>query len=671
MRSRVLASASAHSSLPRMQIRQGWRAFLITLFWLSTHALNASAQERSLSWDSLSVQAELDANGMLYITETHAMRLDGPWNGGERKLRVEPHQSLTMIWLYEITRDGSRKMYLPGSLDRVGQYAFADANTLRWRARAANDPPFSNDLRTFELRYALSGVVLPNGSDYVLNHDFAFSDRPGVIRKFSATLKLDPAWQALTPVPPRIEANELAPGQSVVQRIDLRYLREGKPLAAASGSAALQLPASGSLAATVFAGLLLLAAGLFASFWRRERSSGHLEPLPDSTHVDREWLTTHLLCHPAEVVGAAWDRRIGTPEVAALLARLTAEGKLQSEVEPAAKGRGQPVLRLKLKQNRRLFRGYESTLIDRMFVSGDTTDTALIRSYYASSGFDPAQLIKPGLETEVAGLFGRQRPPRRRWLTVLTLIAAGVAAVALMSTANIRPQTGPWLFISLFTLLICWISASYHAGRYRDTVVDVRSRAIRTAGSAAVYFGWLAYIYLFADSDLTILQLGLLALITLTACWHVTSSLEPRELPASYRLRRQIAVARAYFIRELESPTPRIDDAWSAYLIAFDLGPDMDQWFRAFGGEQTEDSMSSRSPSMGSSSWQSSSSSTASSQPWSGGGGAFGGAGASGGWAVAIGAFAAGVSAPSSSSGSDSSSSSGSSSSGGGGGGGW
>ena len=57
-----------------MQTSQGWRAFLITLCWLSVHALSASAQERSLSWDSLSVRADLNADGQRYITATHVMR---------------------------------------------------------------------------------------------------------------------------------------------------------------------------------------------------------------------------------------------------------------------------------------------------------------------------------------------------------------------------------------------------------------------------------------------------------------------------------------------------------------------------------------------------------------------------------------------------------------------
>ena len=43
-------------------------------------------------------------------------------------------------------------------------------------------------------------------------------------------------------------------------------------------------------------------------------------------------LQEHLLRFLPEEAGAAWDGRIGAPEVAAILARLVAEGKLETTV---------------------------------------------------------------------------------------------------------------------------------------------------------------------------------------------------------------------------------------------------------------------------------------------------------------------------------------------------
>ena len=135
------------------------------------------------------------------------------------------------------------------------------------------------------------------------------------------------------------------------------------------------------------------------------------------------------------------------------------------------------------------------------------------------------------------------------------------------------------------------------------------------------------------------------------------------------RHRRRFLAARNYFQRELRKPSPRLDDAWLPYLLAFGLGPDMDRWFKVNGNVATGSSSADFSGgSTGHTSGQGSSA-------WTGGGGAFSGAGASGSWVSAVGTLAAGVSAPSSggssSGGGSSGGGGGGGSSGGGGGGGW
>jgi hypothetical protein len=57
--------------------------------------------------------------------------------------------------------------------------------------------------------------------------------------------------------------------------------------------------------------------GIFAllvlTFLMREGSLGRLAPV-DPTSIDSSWIENNILTYPAEVVGAAWDGRIGTPE---------------------------------------------------------------------------------------------------------------------------------------------------------------------------------------------------------------------------------------------------------------------------------------------------------------------------------------------------------------------
>jgi uncharacterized membrane protein YgcG len=134
-----------------------------------------------------------------------------------------------------------------------------------------------------------------------------------------------------------------------------------------------------------------------------------------------------------------------------------------------------------------------------------------------------------------------------------------------------------------------------------------------------------------------------------------------RESAASLAVRRELASARGHFERELKRDRPDLEDAWFPWIVAFGLAPQVDRWFRAYGGSAGLAS------SAGGSSFGRGSVAT-SGGGWSGGGGSFGGAGATASFAAAVSTMAAGVSAPSSSGGGGSS---GGGSSGGGGGGGW
>jgi hypothetical protein len=124
------------------------------------------------------------------------------------------------------------------------------------------------------------------------------------------------------------------------------------------------------------------------------------------------------------------------------------------------------------------------------------------------------------------------------------------------------------------------------------------------------------------------------------------------ESPEGVSLRLRLAAGRAWCRAQLEQERPDLDDRWFPYLLAFGLGPRVDQWFRAYGEVAAAG---------GGFSGQ-----AGSSGGFSAGGGAFGGAGAAGAWGAAASGFAAAASSSSSSS-----SGGGGGSSGGGGGGGW
>src|SRR5262249_46237148 len=134
---------------------------------------------------------------------------------------------------------------------------------------------------------------------------------------------------------------------------------------------------------------------LVFAFMERERSIGRFAPV-DAHGINREWIENNILTYPAEVVGAAWDGRIGKSEVVALIARMTAEGKLESMVADKNS------MRLSLKVDRGSLKDHERALVDGLFFDNRTeTSTKEVQTHYKGSGFDPSMVIRPGLQERV------------------------------------------------------------------------------------------------------------------------------------------------------------------------------------------------------------------------------------------------------------------------------
>ncbi|MBC8646064.1 MAG: hypothetical protein H7X85_02785, partial [Thermoanaerobaculia bacterium] len=234
------------------------RRLLLPLFLAVLTSATAAAQERELHWQSLDVRARLGADGRLQVTETHGMVFTGDWNGGERGFRLDDGQRLRLRGVSR--RDpqtGETVPLVEGDLSQVDHYGFTDSKTLRWRSRLPSDAPFDKTALTYVIDYELSDVLQPReGGEFLLDHDFAFRERPGVIEDFRLTLEVDPAWRSGGDLPARIERRALPPGQGVVVTAPLRYTREGAP-------AGVRLGAS----PTIRTALLVLLAAAFALLW--------------------------------------------------------------------------------------------------------------------------------------------------------------------------------------------------------------------------------------------------------------------------------------------------------------------------------------------------------------------------------------------------------------------
>lgn len=609
---------------------------------------------KSLHWTAMNVDADLDREGVLHVRERLTYVFDGDWNGGERSFRVTGRQRLDVQKVSRIDDSGIEYPLVHGDLDEVDHWDMND-NSLRWRSRLPSDPPFENRAITYVIEYGMTNVLLSDGSDrYRLDHDFGFADRPGNIDTFTLALRLDPVWEG--PASPlTLSRTALEPGQGVPVDLSLkRASAAGVPAGVWQGPSRL-------VRSAIAYGMLGALALLALAFYLREIPTGRFEPLPAAGTIDEAWLRQHVLALPPEVIGAAWDADTGAAEVAAVLARMSAEKKIASRVE------GKDLFLTLLVEKDEL-RGYERDLVAKLFFKGKTTDTEKIRDHYKSTGFDPSDAIKAGIEEQLAGIpewSGEKRRPSAA--PGLLLIAIAIAIMVYAGVNGDENDTGLIArtgVLSAFCGIVTIVVAAVNASRI--------ARFLRMAVYVLIPFfvlplnAWFAAFDRDGYSLAAILASAFMPVAIGTLALGLLRITDP---PARIVFRKRLYAAREWFREQLALASPALHDEWLPYILAFGLGKNVDRWFRAHSAPSTD-----RNVSTGSTTWSSSSSSSSwsssSGSSWTGGGGAFGGAGATGAWAAAAGAMAAGVAAPSSSSSGGGSSSS-SSSSGGGGGGGW
>jgi hypothetical protein len=617
------------------------------------------AADRELHWDALEVEARLNAAGVLDVVERHTMVFTGDWNGGERVFDLRPNQKIEFLGMQRI--DGKtgagvplRQTPVPNEVDA---FAWADPRTLRWRSRLPSDPPFLNTPLIYELHYRLSGILLMDDAGYRLDHDFAFPNRPGPITRFTLHLVLDPVWQPPAQFQDRYTAGPLPRRRSFVLTIPLRYSGTGELAAVDVRRPKEIVPA----VAAIFMGFILLVLG----FFRRERALGRFSDI-DTTIIDRAWIRQHILSNPAEVVGTAWDGRVGTPEVVALIARMTAEGKLESEVS------GKNAMTLRLKVERETLNGHERALVDGLFFDKRTeTTTTAVKKHYENTGFNPAQIIRHGLSQKVKSVIPQGKVRISHLVSiVLFLVAAGLFGWS----AYLNPIMAGAAVFGIVTM-IAFSAILQIPGWIFRTRIDMDRRAAMglLIPSFLICFGTALFLWFGigggrVESPVTVIG----ALVAWALCIASTSinGMKSRQTSEAIAFRKRLAAGRVYFMQELNRARPNLEDEWYPWLLAFGLGKQMDAWTS---GRESTSSTYFFDSQIGSNSTSSSTSGATTSfsgSSWTGGGGLSGGAGATGAWTAAAAGMAAGVSAPSSGDSGGGGSSSGGSS-GGGGGGGW
>ncbi|MCG6871671.1 MAG: DUF2207 domain-containing protein [Gammaproteobacteria bacterium] len=629
-----------------------------------------SAWARSLWWPAIDVNAQLDAKGRLHVEERQTIEFDGAWNGGERVFDIRNGQEFRLLG---ITRTdpltGAETPLTGGNLTAVDQFRWFDGTTVRWRARLPSDPPFQQQRIVYTLSYRIGNVLQATADGYRLAHDFAFANRQDRIGELNVSLELDPVWQSEHGNRIARSTRNLPPGRGAVLTLDLRYAGEE---AGRKQVLAIPAPAGPELVAGVFGLAALLILWLRFRFRRHERDRGreHTTQLADGLDAaDVERLLSDLA---PEEAGALWDRKVGAPEVAAVLARLVAEGKLASEVQPGKGFFKKSVLQLKRRVDFADFDGYDRSLVRKLFFNNRrNTDTDAIRDHYkkAKTGFSPASLIRPRINQRLEKMgFARSvgKPSAKTSLWLWALI--GIALVLEYQSRG-QPALAQLAMLPM-GLLMPWIFGLWAAYWYQGRV----DHAGWKAGLFQLFIGlvFLAFgvsAWLGAGGEPWLPELthgfwGLLAaaLVPVVIANHLFNIARTRESAATVKRRQQLNALREQFRAELSREQPQLQDEWFPYLLALGLEREVDSWFREFGATSQAMLLPATTGRSG-----------GGTPSWTGGGGSFGGAGATATWAGAAQGLAAGVSAPSSggSGGGGGGFSGGGGSSGGGGGGGW
>ncbi len=634
------------------------RVFLWCILLLAA----TTAQAKSLYWPSVEVDAQLDSNGLLHVTETQTFVFNGNWNGGERQFVVRAGQFLHLEGVDRI--DGTRIIPLTrGNLDAVDHYDFQkDAKTLRWRSRLPGDPEFENTEITYRLRYTLSGVLRGRNNHFNLAHDFVFPDRQGNINHFNLHFTVDPSWSGLDS-PITINQDTLESGRSVIVRGELQYHGAATP----ASVIVLLSPW------VVYGMLVLLVAGLgvlLLRFLDLERKAGRIGNLTFLEEIDEAWLKKNVFSLLPEVIGAAWDGKVGAAEIAAILAKLEHEKKIKTGVQPRFLRK--PVMTMNLLADRKSITGYHGSVINKLFFNSRVnTDTNAIKEFYKNTGLNLVAIIEKPIEERLKSLpKWNEKTKPVNWKVGLIVVSAALALLVLtgaLGSENDGALASTEAFFGICSLAVATVAARFNC-RAIDNLILRFTFVIAFALPliiTTIYYFLEAQVFLFQAPALFTAVVWNWAIFNL-----ILDALRIDEEPEKIAFRKKLLSARIYFMKQLRFPAPHLSDDWFPYILAFGLGTNVDSWFRSYG--KTTTGVASASHSSSSSSSFSGSSTSGSS--WTGGGGSFGGAGASGSWAAAAAAVGSGVSTPgSSSSGSSSggSSSSSSSSSGGGGGGGW
>lgn len=198
---------------------------LLFLLFPGTYLLS---QTKTLDWDQIEVDAYLDKDGSLEITETQSIRFSGDWNGAYRRYDLGLGEKIKFISLDRKLENGTWISLKSGPLYYTDEFQYDQLrHEIKWRSRMPGDKPFDNTILVYKIKMKYFGILRREGGDnFRLDHDFGFSDRKGNIGRMSIQLKLHEIWK----IPGKFENSltfvsnsPLPPDQKMTVSLDLKY----------------------------------------------------------------------------------------------------------------------------------------------------------------------------------------------------------------------------------------------------------------------------------------------------------------------------------------------------------------------------------------------------------------------------------------------------------------
>lgn len=473
----------------------------------------AQGGARSVAWQRFDADLVVQSDGSVNVTETQAIQFTGTYQQGYRLVPLDRATGSRDVSVDEVI-NGRSVPYARGS-GQPNTYAAstgADGLQIDWWFT-----PTTNALRTFEVRYTVTGAVRLYDAGDQLQWRAIYADRDGAIAASTVTVHLPvdldanafkSAWYAypasgtigalpavaegtqLDARTVRFELGRLAAGQGAEVRVQF-------PHGAISGPApAWQAQADRAdwLVQTVgpigdFVSLLLTLAilaggGAFLLFlW----FSNGRDPAVGSVPLRLEEPPSRL---PAPLAGTLVDERASEKQAVAALVDLADRGivRLVDERNPQLLGSGSDVhITLEAPFDNAQLQGYERVVLAALFGATVKAPAEVLLSNVKQQFQASIPIIEARLSASVAeaGLF-TQNPEtiRRRWQAIGITVAVGglalsiLAGVALGAAMHIAWLPGLALMVSGGALV--WLAGAMPRKTQQGALEAAKWRAFGT-----------------------------------------------------------------------------------------------------------------------------------------------------------------------------------------------